>query len=110
MLNPHLFISIHLNAFKGENVSGGQVFTQNSENSINLGNILQERFNLLSNKNKKSKIGDYYILNKTKVNGVLIECGFLSNDEERKKLLSEEYQKLLADEIVNGIYEYFLIN
>ena len=34
---------------------------------------------------------------------VLVEMGFLSNKAEREKLDSEEYQKLLAEELSEGI-------
>lgn len=31
--------------------------------------------------------------NKLTIPGVLIECGFLSNNEEKNKLITEEYQQ-----------------
>ena len=37
---------------------------------------------------------------------VLVECGFLTNDEELKKLKDEEYQKDLAEGITQGILTY----
>ena len=37
---------------------------------------------------------------------VLIECGFLSNEEEAKKLSQKEYQKMLSFSIICGIIEY----
>ena len=50
---------------------------------------------------------DTYMYNKLKVPGVLIECGFLSNPEEEKLLLEDEYQNKLAWGIYNGIIDYF---
>ena len=37
----------------------------------------------------------------------LIECGFLSNAEEEKKLADDEYRQMLAQGIYNGIAEYY---
>ena len=37
----------------------------------------------------------------------IVECGFLSNKEESKKLQSDEYQDKLAWGIYDGIREYF---
>ena len=37
---------------------------------------------------------------------ILIECGFMSNPEECKKLSEKEYQKELCFSIVCGIIEY----
>ena len=48
-----------------------------------------------------------YMYNKLKVPGVLIECGFLSNGVERKKLQTKEYQKLVAESIAEGVLKYF---
>ena len=39
--------------------------------------------------------------------GVLIECGFLSNDYERTKLQTNTYQIELAKIITEGIITYF---
>lgn len=103
-----LFISIHLNAYPSSNVKGGQVFFQNSENSNNLAQFIQNNLNEISNdSDKKIKRGNYYILNKTNILGVLIECGFLSNTQERDNLLKESYQRKIAGKIVKGIVEYF---
>ena len=40
---------------------------------------------------------------------VIIECGFLSNPEEAKKLSEKEYQKILSFSIICGIIEYMNI-
>jgi len=45
--------------------------------------------------------------NKLKVPGVLIECGFLSNSNERKILQTSLYQKKIAKAISLGVLEYF---
>ena len=41
------------------------------------------------------------------IHGVLIECGFLSNDKERRLLVTEEYQDKLVNAIVDGLLEYY---
>ena len=45
--------------------------------------------------------------NKLTIPGVLIECGFLSNNEEKNKLITEEYQQKIASLIKDAIIEYF---
>ena len=106
-LKPDLFVSIHLNTFPNENVKGGQVFYQNNKESKLLADILQKRFNMLSNKDKKAKFGDYYLLNKSNRIGVIVECGFLTNKDDNYNLVKEEYQNRLAKEITFAIYDYF---
>ena len=47
-----------------------------------------------------------YILDNSKATTVLVECGFISNEEECKKLLEKEDQNELSFSIVCGIIEY----
>ena len=44
---------------------------------------------------------------KLKVPGILIECGFLSNENERNLLISEKYQEQIALAIIKGIISYY---
>ena len=48
----------------------------------------------------------YYILKKTEVPVIIVECGFLSNYEEAEKLADEEYQQTMADVVREGIVNY----
>lgn len=108
-VDADIFISIHLNIYSSSNVSGLQVFYQEyKDDSEKLAKLIQKEFNnSLNKKDKKTKIGDYYILNNTYPIGVLIECGFLTNSEERKNLTSINYQEKIALNIFNGIKKYF---
>ena len=102
-----LFISLHLNYYSSDKVNGLQVFYQkNNKDSEMLANIMQNILNKENKKDKKSKIGDYYILNNCNTTGVLIEFGFLSSEYDRKRLLDEKYLKKLSKLIQKGINEY----
>lgn len=108
-LNASLFISLHLNSYSSSKVEGIQVFYQkHNENSKILADILQNNLNDKNKKNKTNKIGDYYLLNNTKTTGVIIEYGFLSNENDRKKLTKESYLKELAFIIKDSINEYLI--
>ena len=50
----------------------------------------------------------YYILKKTEVPTVIVECGFLSNHKEAEKLSDEAYQGKIAEAVVKGIKSFFL--
>ena len=57
--------------------------------------------------NKEAKANrSYYILKKTEVPVIIVECGFLSNYEEAQKLADENYQRTMADVIKEGILCY----
>ena len=53
------------------------------------------------------KLDTVYIMKKVEVPISIVECGFLSNPEEERQLLDENYQDRLAWGIYNGIVEYF---
>ena len=48
----------------------------------------------------------YYLLKKTDIPIVIVECGFLSNQDEAALLCQEDYQDRLAWAIHMGILQY----
>lgn len=53
------------------------------------------------------KIKKVYIIDHVEIPTTIVECGFLSNPEEKKQLQDDKYQEKLAWGIYNGIMEYF---
>ncbi len=103
-----IYISVHMNAYVTNEVKGSQLFYfSENEDSKQLANHIDESIKKVSESELKVKQGDsYYILNKPKKVGVLLECAFLSNASDREKMLSEEYREHLANEVVVGIVSY----
>lgn len=102
-----LFISVHLNSYPNTSIHGAHAFYQKNDlASQTLADIIQKQFNAITGDEKSSKTGDYYILNNTKKPGVLIECGFLSNSEDRAKLNDPSYQETLAKGLTNSVLEF----
>ena len=58
------------------------------------------------NRRQKKANSSYYLLKKTQVPTVIVECGFLSNVQEAKLLSSPEYQDKVAWAIHMGILQY----
>lgn len=48
-----------------------------------------------------------YIMKNVEIPISIVECGFLSNEEEEKRLQEDDYQNRLAWGIYNGIMDYF---
>ena len=104
-----LFVSIHTNSFGDSRYSGLQVYYSDSEGSERLATLIQNEVrDTLQNENhrKIKRAESMYVLENTENTAVLIECGFLSNAEECKKLSEKEYQKQLSFSIVCGIIKY----
>ena len=105
-----LFISVHMNSFGSSRYSGLQVYYSTSnEGSEQLANFIQSsvKRELQPENTRKIKPGkDIYVLENTDNVAVLIECGFLTNSKEAKKLSEKEYQKMLCFSIICGIIDY----
>ena len=108
--NPILTVSIHQNSYHEEYVHGAQTFYyQGSEQSKALAEKIQQVLlnEVDKNNTRVAKANDsYYLLKKTSVPIVIVECGFLSNSEEAQKLSSDYYQEKLAWAIHLGILQY----
>lgn len=104
-------ISIHQNHFEDAGEWGMQVwYSPNDDKSkIMADEILQiTKANLQEDNTRLNKRSDssYYLLYKAQVPSVMVECGFMSNSQENKKLQDAKYQKQLAYSIMLGFSEY----
>lgn len=106
----NLLVSIHLNKFEDSKYSGWQTFyRKNDDLSKNLAVSIQNNLNLAiqkENKREALSISDKYIIDNTQIPATIIECGFLSNEEEASLLKTEEYQEKIAWGIYTGIMDY----
>ena len=59
--------------------------------------------NRMLNCNRNAMPGDYYVLQCSPYPSLLIECGFVSNPEEERKLISAGYQETVAYAIYTAI-------
>lgn len=109
-----IFVSVHVNKFPESKYKGLQVF-----HSVN--NPLSESLALLLQANVKDYIqndnyrkikratSSIYLLDRLNCPAVLVECGFISNPDERQLLTSEDYQNRIAFTIANSIIEFINI-
>ena len=105
--NAECFISLHQNMFSIEKYNGSQVFYSSHKNSEIFANQIQTSIkNYLqpdNNRQIKAVGKNIYLLYHTTKPAVLVECGFMSNDNELRLLLQNEYQNKLNFCILNGV-------
>lgn len=106
-----IFVSIHMNQFPIEKYRGLQVYySENHAESLTLAQAIQNTTQsaLQNTEDRKVKpAGDsIYLMSHLEIPAVLVECGFLSNKEERELLKNEVYQKKLALCLSAAILEY----
>ena len=108
-----IFVSIHQNKFSDSKYFGSQIFySKNNIKSQDLANCIKESIvGLIQPENTREiKPADknIYLLHNAQGPSVVVECGFLSNEEEANKLNSSEYQEQMAFSIYCGITNYFI--
>ena len=103
-------VSIHQNSYTAEAVHGAQVFYyETSEEGKKAAEIMQSQLRTgvdMNNKREVKANTSYYLLKKSSVPTIIVECGFLSNGEEAEKLTQKEYQEKMAWNISLGILQY----
>ena len=106
-----IFVSIHLNKIPQQQYDGWQTFyNAQSSDGKKLAESIQNNLNdaIQKENNRVAKtIDNIYIIKYVEIPTTIVECGFLSNPEEEKLLLQDEYQDKLAWGIYNGIIDYF---
>lgn len=106
-----MLLSIHMNEYRDRKESGPQVFYRAGHDASRLlAGALQSAIieGVDPVKRRSAMSGDYYILSR-EMPSVLIECGFISNSQEEKLLLSEDYQTHLAQSICQGVVNYITL-
>ena len=106
-----IFVSIHLNKIPQQQYYVWQFFyKEGNEQSNKLAKSIQENLNKSMQKENNRvamKIDNIYIIKHVEIPTSIVECGFLSNPEEEKQLLDDNYQNRLAWGIYSGIINYF---
>ncbi|HKL74188.1 MAG TPA: N-acetylmuramoyl-L-alanine amidase [Clostridia bacterium] len=110
--NPDIIISIHANKYPSGDRRGAQVFfDEYNEKGKILAKNIQANVNLLNkeyvNRDFSALSGDYFLLKCSKAPSVIMECGFLSNQEDEKLLADNAYCQRMAFCIYGGIVSFF---
>ncbi|MCX7921064.1 MAG: N-acetylmuramoyl-L-alanine amidase [Clostridia bacterium] len=108
----NIVVSVHLNKFPQTQYFGAQTFfPPNSPESQKLAMSIQKAIRQsVDPENKREanlKKEPIIILKDCKTTTAIVECGFLSNPDEEKKLVTKEYQEKVAIAIKDGIKQYF---
>lgn len=110
-----IFLSVHQNKFTSAGSKGAQIFySPNNPQSEQLAAILQEEFisALQPENHRKYKRADknLYLMYHAKCPSVLVECGFLSNPEEARRLTDTEYQSQIAFTTFSSVVRFLGLN
>ncbi|MTV49057.1 hypothetical protein GJ688_08705 [Heliobacillus mobilis] len=114
-----LLLSLHMNSSSSPNVRGAILLYHPQEphtpQSKELALVLQKELNsFYSEQAKKGEVyrhqpvsGDYYVLEYTKLPSVIVEMGFITNDNDRTLFGQKNFQDAIAERIAEGVVRYF---
>lgn len=103
-----LYLSIHLNWYKDYYYGGAEILYNNiNKNNKVLATNLKESLTNNNIKTRDLKTTNLYMYRNTNVVGVLVECGFLSNKNDRYLLKTKWYQEKFSKALVEGVIKYF---
>ena len=102
-----VLLSIHQNSLPSSTVThGAQVFWNQQEGAKELAEAIQtslnDTINVGNEKHTKQIPPTVYLMKHVTAPAMLVECGFLTNQEETGRLQDETYQRTLAISIAAG--------
>lgn len=109
-----LVISIHQNFYTSPVRRGAQVFfNPDNEGSIAFAKCMQSALNegvndVEGGRSFSALKGDYYITKCSDAPAIIIECGFLSNPQDEKLLLTDDFREDFSYHVLCGVTAYLV--
>ena len=97
------FVSVHFNSASRAGANGIETYYYRPDSSSLAASIHRNVVAIAPTENRGIRRRGYYVLRQTKVPGVLVECGFLTNPTEANYALNANYRQRLAEAIARGI-------
>ncbi len=105
-----LVVSIHMNSFTDRSISGPMAYYMlgSAEGQKLAQRVIDCLTDATQRERRLANPGDYFVIRACACPAVLVECGFLTNSEDERRLQEPEYRLALAEAVVEGIASYFV--
>ena len=97
------FVSVHFNSSRRAGANGVETYYYRSDSAALAASIHRNVVAGAPTENRGIRRRGFYVLRRTRVPSVLVECGFLTNPEEGRLAQSPAYRQGLAERIARGI-------
>lgn len=109
--DPILFVSVHFNSAPSREAKGVEVYFYSSAHDKQRASLSKKLAELVLNqiiaqthaKSRGAKHGDFAVIRETNMPAILVEGGFLTNEEEMQNIKDPAYLKKLTLGIAQGI-------
>lgn len=108
-----MFVSIHVNSAENKSASGTETYYSVSSNvnekedqvlATNINNLIVKNANM---RDRGVKRADFKVIKGVTFPAVLVELGFIKNDQDHAKLVDDKYVEIFANSIYQGIVDYY---
>ena len=97
------FVSIHFNCASRVGANGIETYYYRSDSAALAASIHRNVVSSAPSENRGIRRRGFYVLRRTSIPSVLVECGFLTNPTEGRLALTADYRQRLAEQIARGI-------
>ena len=97
------FVSIHFNCASRVGANGIETYYYRSDSAALAASIHRNVVSGAPSENRGIRRRGFYVLRRTSIPSVLVECGFLTNPTEGRLALTGDYRQRLAEQIARGI-------
>lgn len=111
---PIAFVSIHFNSAPSKEAAGVEVYYYNSEkdkpraknSKLLAAKVLEGILAYTKAKSRGVKHGNFLVIRETDVPAIIVEGGFMTNEEEMQKIRDAAYLKKMAYGIAQGVKKF----
>ena len=104
--NADLFISIHMNSSPSAASNGTETFFYTAQSQFLAREIHKEFVAATGRKSRGVSQARFYVIRKTTMPSVLLECAFVSNPTEENIALSTQWRERVAQGVTRGVINY----
>ena len=97
------FVSIHFNCASRVGANGIETYYYRSDSASLAQSIHRNVLSGAPSENRGIRRRGFYVIRKTAIPSVLVECGFLTNPTEGRLAQTGDYRQRLAEQIARGI-------
>ncbi len=101
-----IFVSVHYNYTWKQGVSGLETFFHSGQSQPLASYVQSGIMSKVRAVNRGVKFARFYVIRNTRCPSILVECGFVSNANERNRMKSAWFRQALAEGIADGIVRF----
>ncbi len=105
---PHAFISVHYNSSTSSSSRGVETYYFSNDKDLQLAKDLHEGIvSKVELRDRGARYENFFVIRENKYPAVLLELGFISNQDEENIIKTNSYHKKVASGVLHGLNKYF---